>query len=162
MELKIIGWTNFDCEYPTRKVGVEDLNNTVALIREEICEKGYIFGGEDHQYAFTGVPVFSDGTCFRASMRCWGSIMAPLFVDSNGQNCSYMDFYMSFGDEAIMPECSIIDKSPATNVIESDGCTLKQDRDIIDESLAFGMEFVTTDKVLKKLYERKKKEMNIE
>lgn len=158
MDLKIVGWTYFECEYPTRKVNGEELNEIIYLIQEEIYNNNYIFGGEDHQNSFTGVPVFSDGTCFRASMRCWGSIMAPLFAGPNGESYTYMDFYMSLGDDAVMPDDVDIEVKPATGIEESVGCTLKQDREMIEQSLDMGMEFMTTDKVLKNLFEQKKKE----
>ena len=51
---------------------INDLNKI-----QEIIEKGYLFSGEEHQNGLTGVPVFSDGTCFRASMRSWGMICTP-------------------------------------------------------------------------------------
>ena len=159
MDIKIIGWTSFDCSYPTRKLSFEELDEIITLIKEDMYQNGYVFGGEDHQYGFTGVPVFSDGTCFRASMRCWGAIMAEMFLGPNDEKFTYMDFYLSFGDQAIMPEYSLIAVAPAENIIESFGCTSKQEREIIDQSLMMNMEFMTTDKVLKKLYEKKKSEL---
>lgn len=159
MALKIVGWTDFDCRYPTPKVTGEAFSEMLQLIREEIYEHGYIFAGQDHQNSATGVPVFSDGTCFRASWRAWGSIMAQMYTDSEGNALSYMDFYMSLGDNAVMPEWSPIDVIPAVVDNLSVGCTLKQDRQMVEESLAMGMPFITMDVVLQNYYEQKKKEL---
>ena len=157
-DLKIIGWTHFDSKYPTRKVNGEELNKIINLIQNEICDKGYIFSGEEHQNSYTGVPVFSDGTCFRASMRSWGIIMAQLFEGPNGEKFTYMDFYMSLGDDAVMPDYTDIDVEVAQVEEQSHGLINKYDRQIINEALSFGMPFMTTDKVLKKWYEKLKKE----
>lgn len=156
-ELEIIGWVDFDSDYPTRKFKGEDFNNVVHKIRVEIVENEYLFSGEEHQYGLCGAPLFSDGTCFRASMRAWGHIMSTVYTGPNGEALSYMDFYMSLGDESKMPEYKEYEIEPATVEEESFGCTLKQDRDMIDESIAMGMELMTTDKVLQKLFEEKKK-----
>lgn len=158
MDLKIIGWADFDCEFPTRKVSGEDLSNLVLLIQQEIYDKGYIFGGEDHQLEATGVPVFNDGTCFRASMRCWGLIMSQIYQGPNGEEYSYMDFYMSLGDDAVMPEYQEIDVKASVVEEVSIGCTLTVDRELIDEVLDNNMPLLTCDKVLQNLYEKRKRE----
>ncbi|MBQ7906618.1 MAG: hypothetical protein IJ309_01445 [Clostridia bacterium] len=155
-ELKIVGWVDFDSEYPTRKFKGEEFNEIIYKIRLEISEKEYIFSGEEHQYSFTGAPLFSDGTCFRASMRAWGSIMASVYAGPNGEKLDYMDFYMSLGEDSVLPEYEEYDIAPARVEEESFGCTLKPDRDLIDQSLAMGMDLMTTDKVIKKLFEEKK------
>ena len=95
MVLKIVGWTDFDSEYPTKNVTKEELFKLVEIVREEIYNNGYIFSGEQHQMSATGVPVFSDGTCFRCSMRFWGYLMTTIYNGPNGEQLSYMDFYMS-------------------------------------------------------------------
>ena len=149
-ELKIVGWTYFEDSYPMRNCSNEELGKIVSLIRNEIMEKGYVFSGEEHQNCSTGVPVFSDGTCFRASMRCWGSIMATIYCAPDGSEFTYMDFYMSLGDASVMPEESVIDIEPATIEEESFGCTVAEDASVLNEAKAFGMPFITTDKVLKR------------
>jgi hypothetical protein len=58
-----------------------------------------------------------------------------------------------------MPEWSPIDVAPAVVDNLSVGCTLKQDRQMVDESLAMGMPFITMDVVLQNYYEQKKKEL---
>ena len=157
-ELKIIGWTFFDDVYPTKKVNQEELMQMLNLIKESIYENGYVFSGEEHQNCSTGVPVFSDGTCFRASMRAWGSIMCQMYSGPDGEELTYMDFYMSLGESSRLPEYVEITVEPAEVEEESVGCTIKQDKNMIEESLALGMSFITTDKVLKKLFEKLKNE----
>ncbi len=154
-ELKLIGWTYFECEYPTPKLNKDEMNKVIELIQRDIIENGYIFSGAEHQKSLTGVPVFSDGTCFRASMRCWGSIMADLFEGPNGEPLSYMDFYMSVECESNLPDYEDIDIKPAIVSEESAGCTLKADRQLIDEAIEYNMPLMTLDKVVKKLYEMK-------
>ena len=158
MELKIVGWTHFDCEYPTPKLGQDEFVKVLSLIQDEIAEKGYMFAGQDHQNSSTGVPVFSDGTCFRASWRAWGAIMARLFTKGDGEDCTYMDFYMSLGKDAVMPPHTNIDVKPAVVQEESVGCTLKQDREMIEQSVQMGMPFMTMDVVLQNYYNKLKDE----
>ena len=160
MALKVIGWSYFDCEYPTPKVKGEQFEEMITAVKDAIREGEYVFSGQEHQYSLTGVPVFNDGTCFRASMRCWGSIMAELYVDGNGERLSYMDFYMSLGDASKMPDFAFLDVEPARVFEESCGCTLRQDREIMQQSIDAGMDFVTLDKVLQKKFEEMKKEQN--
>ena len=158
MALKIVGWTDFDCPYPTPKLTGEAFTEVLTLIRDEICEHGYVFAGQDHQNSSTGVPVFSDGTCFRASWRAWGMIMSQIYTDGDGNELSYMDFYMSLGDDAVMPEFSVIDVTPAVVGVQSVGCTLIPDREMVEQSIAMGMPFITLDEVLKRYYDEKVKQ----
>ena len=155
-ELKIVGWTDFDSYYPTRKMSNEEFIKVLNLIKTEIIENGYVFSGEEHQNSLVGAPLFSDGTCFRASMRAWGAIMASCYEGPGGMQLTYMEFYMSLEEASRMPLYEEIELEPATCVDESIGCTIKEDRQLIEESLAFGMELMTTDKVLKKLYKEMK------
>lgn len=152
-ELKIVGWTDFDSDYPTPKVDSEKLRKYLDLIYAEIIKNGYVFSGEEHQYSSTGVPVFSDGTCFRASMRAWGSIMANVYSDPKGEKMTYMDFYMSLGSDSVLPPFKKINVKPQKGVDPSCGCTIIEDRQIIEEAKSYGMTFMTTDKVLKKMTE---------
>ncbi len=155
-DLKLVGWTYFESDYPTKKLNAEELELVIQLIQDEITKNDYVFSGEEHQNSLTGVPVFSDGTCFRASMRCWGSLMASLYARSNGEQCTYMDFYMSLGDSAIMPKCTELEVEPATLEEESIGCTTKVDKQTVQEAIDMDMMFMTTDKVLKKMYQKMK------
>ena len=151
-KLRIVGWTSFDSDYTTRMITNEELLEQLSLIKEEIAKNGYRFSGEEHQNSLTGVPVFSDGTCFRASMRSWGMIMASL-----NEGTSYMDFYMTLERGSKLPEFSNIDVKPCKVKEESSGIIVQQDRDIIEQSLSMNMMFMTTDKVLNNLYNKLKK-----
>ena len=151
-DLKIVGWTDFDSDYPTKTLTNEEINDIVNMVAIEIASKGYVFGGEDHQNASTGVPVFSDGTCFRASMRAWGLIMASVQKGLTGNDVSYMDYYMSIGDDRVMPEFASLDVEPA-DAPNQLGFFIQPDLEMVQQSVAMGMMFMTTDKVLKTLYE---------
>ena len=149
-KLKIVGWTSFECDYPTPKYDNEVMKLHVDVIKKELKKKRYYFSGEEHQNSPFGVPVFSDGTCFRASMRAWGLIMA--MAHSNKKyDYTYMDFYIANGGFTRFPKPKKIKVKPVVAEIHSHGCTLREDRNIIEECKALAMEFVTTDKVLKKL-----------
>jgi hypothetical protein len=65
-----------------------------------------------------------------------------------------MDFYMSLGDISRLPEHKELNVEPQVVDEESSGLTIKADRQVIDESLSFGMTFLTTDKVLKSILEK--------
>ena len=149
-DLKIVGWTDFECEYPTKKYDAETFNEIILLIKKEIMENNYYFSGEEHQNSLTGVPVLSDGTCFRASMRSWGMIMALVYNGVNGEKKTYMDFYMSLNNSNL-PEYKHIDIEPAKVEITSIGCTTNQDIQMVSDAVAMDMMFMTTDKVLKML-----------
>lgn len=154
--LRVVGWTSFESSYPTRKAVGEEFREMIHAIIDEIREKGYVFGGEDHQNFIAGVPVFSDGTCFRASMRSWGNIMAMTYSGPNGEKLTYMDFYMSLGDDAVYPKLDYIPVRAAVISNTSIGCTTNDDKKIVEEAIALGKPFFTTDKVLQALYEREK------
>ena len=153
--LKIVGWSSFDSDFKTKKLNKKQLEKVLKLIKKEIRNNNYAFSGNDHQMSLTGVPVFSDGTCFRASMRCWGMIMAEVYSELNGESYSYMDFYMSSCCESKLPEYKEIKVKPSLVKEESVGCTTVEDRQIVAEAMSYGFPFMTTDKVLKKYYEKK-------
>ena len=150
-KLHIVGWAHFDDAYPTKALTRENGKEIIDLVCDEIYEKGYRFSGEQHQNAPTGVPVFSDGTCFRASMRCFASLMAQLHSHKDGKEYGYMDFYM-FVDDEVLPKASKITVKPSK---EKDclGQVIHQDRQLIIEALQMGMPLMTTDKVVKEMYE---------
>lgn len=150
-ELKIVGWTSFDDCYPTKECDNDEINELIALVRQEIYDNDYIFSGQEHQCSLTGVPVFSDGTCLRASMRAWGLIMAGIYTGPEGKQLSYMDFYMSLGDSSNLPEYSEIDVEPA-DIAFGPGLIIAEDRNILEEALSMNMAFMTTDKVLEKIF----------
>lgn len=150
-KLKIVGWTYFEDSYPTKTCDNDEILELIDLVSQEIYDNDYVFSGEEHQNSLTGVPVFSDGTCLRASMRAWGTIMAGIYKTPDGEDLSYMDFYMSLGDIANLPKESALDIEPA-NVESSTGLIVEEDRNLIDEAIKMNMSFMTTDKVLEEIF----------
>ena len=157
-KLRIVGWDSFECEYPSRKCSKEEMDEIISLIRDEIIEHRYYFGGEEHQNCSTGVPVFSDGTCFRASMRCWGYLMSTIYVGPNDEELSYMDFYMSLGENAILPEKKEIKTTPAILEDEFLGLMVSEDGELLSQTIGMGMPLMTFDKVLKRYMEKLEEE----
>ena len=156
-ELKIVGWTNFECEYPTKTVEGKEVGQIVQLIGDEVVKYGFSFSGQDHQNALTGVPVFSDGTCLRASMRVWGQIMAAIYSSVEGVNLSYMDVYMDSYKETVLPEISDFDVEIGNVEDERPGMILQEDAELIYSTIQMGMELMTFDKVIIKYVEMIKK-----
>lgn len=152
-DLKIVGWTDFDDVYPTIECDQESLPHVIELIENDICENKYCFSGNNHQNSTTGVPVFSNGTCFRASMRAWGQIMADAQSRLTGKEYSYMDFYMSYDTDAKIPDYEELDIEPAEVENSIPGYMVNADAQMLAESQALGMSFLTTDKVLRALTE---------
>ena len=146
-ELKIAGWAHFDDSYPT--INNPDLiKDAITLIQNEIKENGYCFSGEDHQNKSNCMPVFSNGTCMRFSMRLWGTLMASVYSTPDNQ-VSYMDFYMSVSKPKF-PKSTQIRVLPAKGP-NVPGYTSRQDQELLAQSAQFGMPLITTDKVLKAL-----------
>lgn len=154
--LELVGWRDFECEYPTKMMDQEELSLVIQLIKEDIVKNNYMFSGEDHQNSITGVPVFSNGTCFRTTMRGWGSIMADLYKRNDGSDCSYMDFYMSLGENTVMPDYESIDIEAMSDCEACMGYPTKEDMNIVMQAIDQNIGFLTTDKVLKQIYERMK------
>lgn len=159
-ELKVIGWDCFECEYPCKAMDNKELSRAISVLKEEIINKGYCFSGNDHQYSSTGVPIFSDGTCLKMSMRAWGALMAMVYSDIEGINLSYIDFYMDTFRNKKAPEYVSINVEPMVVENENLGLIIEEDNKLISETLGMGMELMTTDKVLKKYVELLKKEVN--
>lgn len=63
-------------------------------LRGEILKRRLKRGGDWHQFALDGVPVFDDGVVATFSFRGWGDLMAAIWSDEDGRDYSYMDFYM--------------------------------------------------------------------
>ena len=147
-KLALAGWSDFECIYPTVLEEDNMLYVKLNLIKEDIIKKGYRFSGNFHQFGESGVPVFSDGTCFRASMRAWGRLMANIYSEVDGINYSYMFFYMD--DENQNIPLKMLDNLPsAIHEEESLGFIIEEDEQVIQESLRYNMPLFTTDKILK-------------
>lgn len=147
MDLKIIGWTNYDSSFPSADITQDELNDVLLTVAREIKNNGYMLSGADHQNLDTGVPVFDNGTCFRASMRAWGLIMTIAFPEVNGSETQYMDFYMATPLDRKLPESGCIDIAPAVSD-NFQGLLTPQDSEMISQSIQMGIPFMTTDKAL--------------
>lgn len=147
-KLRIVGWANFECEYPTKNAQGEEFREIMQLIGDEVVKHGYSFSGQDHQNELTGVPVFSDGTCLRASMRSWGYIMAAIYSEIEGKEIAYMDYYMDSYKEKLMPEYKAIDIEIGHVEEERPGMIVEEDVQLLSQSVAMGIKLMTFDKVL--------------
>lgn len=147
-KLTIVGWTNFECEYPTKNADGEEFRDIMQLIGDEVVKHGYCFSGQDHQNELTGVPVFSDGTCLRASMRAWGYIMAAIYSEIEGIELSYMDFYVDAYKSQVLPKYEEIDVEIGYVENERPGMIVEEDVQLISQSAAMGIKLMTLDKVL--------------
>lgn len=63
-------------------------------IKDDVLASGRFIGGDEHQNADDGVPLFSDGTIGSFSFRGWGDLMAAIATLKTGKPHNYMDFYM--------------------------------------------------------------------
>jgi hypothetical protein len=63
-------------------------------LRRAILARGLRRGGDWHQNARDGVPVFDDGAVGTFSFRAWGDLMAAIWGPEDGCIYGYMDFYM--------------------------------------------------------------------
>lgn len=147
MDLKIIGWTNYDSAFPSISVTQDEVNDVILIVAREIMNNGYMLSGDDHQNSYTGVPVFDNGTCFRASMRVWGTLMAAAYPEIDGNETNYMDFYISTPSEKKLPKEGNIDISPMASD-NFQGMITPQDSEMISQSVQMGIPFMTTDKAL--------------
>ena len=150
MDLKVVGWTDYDSSYPSITVTNEELNEVLAIVVEAIREGEYMLSGEEHQCSYAGVPVFDNGTCFRASMRSWGTIMSFAYPEINGQKTNYMDFYMNTPAESNLPDALSIDIEAMVSD-NFNGLITPQDSQMISQSVQMGIPFMTTDKALNHL-----------
>lgn len=66
-------------------------------LRREVLRRRLRRGGDWHQNAPDGAPVFADGTVGLFSFRAWGDLMAAIWADADDRDYGYMDFYMDCG-----------------------------------------------------------------
>lgn len=72
----------------------EDLRPYARALNDAIARDKLWFSGSEHQNGERRVPVFSDGTVARFTMRGWGDIMAASWNTIIGRkHLSYLDFY---------------------------------------------------------------------
>ena len=151
--LKVVGWCSFASDYPTKKYNEKELKRVLKVVKKEISKNNYSFSGAIHQNASNGVPVLSDGSCLRCSMRFWGEIMKDVYSKKLKQELSYMDFYMSTVTDVKMPEVSEIKVKELKLDYDYPGYTTSTDNQLISDAASLGFPLMTTDQVLKKIFE---------
>ena len=150
--LKVVGWCSFASDYPTKKYNEKELKKVLKVVKKEISKNNYSFSGAIHQNSSNGVPVLSDGTCLRCSMRFWGEIMKDVYSKKLKQELSYMDFYMSTVTDVKMPEVSEIKVKEIQLDYDYPGYTTNTDNQLISDAASLGFPLMTTDQVLKKIF----------
>ena len=151
--LKVVGWCSFASDYPTKKYNEKELKKVLKVVKKEISKNNYSFSGAIHQNSSNGVPVLSDGSCLRCSMRFWGEIMKDVYSKKLKQELSYMDFYMSTVTDVKMPEVSEIKVKEIQLDYDYPGYTTSTDNQLISDAASLGFPLMTTDQVLKKIFE---------
>ena len=151
--LKVVGWCSFASDYPTKKYNEKELKRVLKVVKKEISKNNYSFSGAIHQNASNGVPVLSDGSCLRCSMRFWGEIMKDVYSKKLKQELSYMDFYMSTVTDVKMPEVSEIKVKEIQLDYDYPGYTTNTDNQLISDAASLGFPLMTTDQVLKKIFD---------
>lgn len=63
-------------------------------LRRAVLARGLRRGGDWHQSAPDGVPVFDDGAVGTFTFRAWGDALAAIWGPEDGRVYGYMDFYM--------------------------------------------------------------------
>lgn len=81
-------------------VQVEEHRPYFEAIKADVLASGRFIGGDEHQEAPDGVPLFDDGTVASFTFRAWGDLMAAIASEKFDRDFSYMAFYM----RATMPE----------------------------------------------------------
>lgn len=91
------GWVNghnFAQYLETLEIPLDDPH--YRLLYSEIVARGLREGGDWHQCADDGVPLFSDGTYITFSYRAWGDLLAAIWnTEEKTNRYGYMNFYMS-------------------------------------------------------------------
>lgn len=151
--LKVVGWCSFASDYPTKKYNEKELKKVLKVVKKEISKNNYSFSGAIHQNSSNGVPVLSDGSCLRCSMRFWGEIMKDVYSKKLKQELSYMDFYMSTVTDVKMPEVSEIKVKEIQLDYDYPGYTTSTDNQLISDAASLGFPLMTTDQVLKKIFD---------
>ena len=150
-KLEVVGFTSFDDPtYPTTFLQNPEMHmEIIDVVTKYIKNNHLCYSGEDHQNHPLGVPVLSNGTAFRCSMRFWGSLMGSVYSSKE----DYMSYYMEV-EEATYPEVEV-EVEPSK---EKDGLPSfsKEDASLMQESLQMNIDLFTTDKALQIIYPKLK------
>ena len=87
----------------------KEVHPYAEAIRESVLELELWQGGDYHQNAADGVPLFSDGTVGCFSYRAWGDIMAAIWSEKLNRDFCYMNFYM----DATLKDYPVVREGPS-------------------------------------------------
>ncbi len=148
--LHVVGWADYDSDYPDASYAERPQEEYIDAIIDEIINNKYVFGGDTHQNNPHGVPVLSDGTAVRFSMRAWGVIMATAHGNKTDDGTpNYMDYYSLLDSEVIPQEDPTVE--PNEKVAKEGGMPIiiGIDSNLMNETIAIGMKsLMTTDKAI--------------
>lgn len=148
--LTIIGWTDYDSDYPNIDFSIYPQNLIIGLLVNEIKNHNYLFSGRDHQYSDLCVPVFSNGCVLRSSMRAWGMFMALAYNDMSENNIpNYMNYYDGIENSNIPTEKADISCGEENDALP---VLVGPDQSLIQETLSLGIDLITYDKAIKYMY----------
>lgn len=68
-------------------------------LRRAVLARNLRRGGDWHQNAPDGIPVFDDGAIATFSYRAWGGLLAAIWRTETGHPFRYLDFYMDWNVE---------------------------------------------------------------
>lgn len=90
------GWFNWESKGMRWKdyVATWRVPAYAEALRKEIVEKGIRRGGDWHQNDEEGTPLFSDGKVGSFTYRAWGDLLAAIWSEEEGNDYTYMDFYL--------------------------------------------------------------------
>ena len=83
-----MGWADYIGEFTPRFAAYHE------VLKGAILARGLCRGGDWHQSAADGVPLFDDGAIGTFSFRGWGDLMAAVWSGVDGRGYGYMHFYM--------------------------------------------------------------------
>ena len=148
---EVVGFTSYDNSlYPTTFLKNAEMHmEIIDVVTKYIKDNKLCYSGNDHQNHPLGVPVLSDGTAFRCSMRFWGSLMGSVYSSRE----DYMSYYMDV-EEAVYPE----NEATIEPSKEKDGMPSfsKDDASMMQESLDMNIDLMTLDKALQVIYPKLK------
>lgn len=149
MPIEIVGFTDYSSSYPTIHLTSDIKDEVVSAVVNYFKDKTICYSGNYHQNGDYGVPVFSNGTCLRCSMRKWAQLMGMIYSSKD----DYMSYYMNVEQDGLeyLPE----EEAEVEPSKETSGLPIISDEDVnvMHESISFGMvDFFTTDLALKVWY----------
>lgn len=80
--IKVIGWVDWDSNYPEALDGFCIPYKYLIPLIEEIKSKGQKFSGDMHQNCDKCCPLFSNGEVLHCTQRVWGDIMARCWEEN--------------------------------------------------------------------------------